>query len=107
MKPETSPELRQIQEEFDISWAVGGIEAVKPIITRLAIEKAMLEVYRDSFVDFEYKTGDMFRIGEIQNLVNSMDRADFADEVAEDYEHAIGQHALAVSMLEAKLENHD
>lgn len=107
MKPETSPELRQIQEEFDISWAVGGIEAVKPIITRLAIEKAMLEVYRDSFVDFEYKTGDMFRIGEIQDLVNSMDRADFADEVAEDYEHAVGRHALAVSMLESVLEKRE
>lgn len=107
MKNKLSPELQQIQDEFIENLSVGGIEAVRPVVTRLAIEKAMLGVYHRHFVKMEYEDEDLLKITTMSELADYMDILDFADTVAEDYEQAVGRHALAVSMLESVLEKRE
>ncbi len=107
MKHKLSPELQEIQDEFVENLSIGGIEAVKPILTRLAIEKAMLEVYHYQFVRMEHEDEDLLKIRTFNDLIECMDILDFADTVAEDYEHAVGRHALAASMLESVFEKRE
>lgn len=107
MKHKLSPELQEIQDEFVENLSVGGIEAVKPILTRLAIEKAMLEVYHYQFVRMEHEDEDLMQLRTFADLIECMDVIDFADTLAEDYEHAVGRHALAVNMLESVLEKRE
>jgi|GEM_PF-7005852 len=107
MKHKFTPELQQIQDEFVENLSVGGIEAVKPILTRLAIEKSMLEVYHYHFVKMEHEDEDLLRVSSFPDLIGYMDILDFADTVAEDYEHAVARQELATQMLETLLDERE
>ena len=67
----------------------------------------MLETYHYQFVKMEHDDEDLLKLRTFADLIECMDIVDFADTVAEDYEHAVGRHALAVEMLESVLERRE
>jgi len=99
MENRLSPELQAVQDEFIENLSVGGIEAVKPILTRLAVERAMLEIYHNHFVQMEYEDEDLFKLHKFDELADYLEIVNFANDVADDHNSATERHNLVASML--------